>query len=117
MNNVLLSKQYQSVIVYLDDVLVYSNTKEKHRRASRVVQRLKDHNLYVGISECELETEGVKYLEYASKKVRSLEELPRSATEWEPTTLIHRIGTLLQTVDQGLQRKSQTTSGAVGGED
>jgi hypothetical protein len=48
---------------YLDDVLVYSNSKKEHRQHVReVVQRLREAGLQIDINKCEFETTQTKYL-------------------------------------------------------
>ena len=42
------------VIVFIDDILVYSKSEEEHARHLRfVLQTLRDHQLYAKFSKCE----------------------------------------------------------------
>ena len=42
------------MIIFIDDILVYSKTEEDHVKHSRVVlQKLRDHKLYAKFSKCE----------------------------------------------------------------
>ena len=44
----------RSVIVFLDDILIFSNSLEEHRKHVReVLQRLREHKLYAKESKCE----------------------------------------------------------------
>ena len=44
----------QFVIVFIDDVLVYSRSEEEHEQHLRLVlQTLREHQLYAKFSKCE----------------------------------------------------------------
>jgi hypothetical protein len=51
------------VVVFIDDILIYSKTKEDHANYIRVVlQRLRDHRLYAKFLKCEFWLDSVKFL-------------------------------------------------------
>ena len=53
----------QFVLVFVDDVLIYSKSKEEHEDHLRIVlQVLKDHQLYAKFSKCEFWLIEVKFL-------------------------------------------------------
>ncbi|PHJ18031.1 retrotransposon ty3-gypsy subclass, partial [Cystoisospora suis] len=63
MQNTFMKELDEYVVVYLDDVLVYSKTKDLHYDHLRVVvQRVRHARLLVGLSKCELVTQKVQYL-------------------------------------------------------
>jgi hypothetical protein len=51
MNSVFMLELDQFVMVFIDDILVYSKSMEKHLRI--VLQRLREHQLYAKFSKCE----------------------------------------------------------------
>jgi hypothetical protein len=51
------------VAMYLDDILIFTATKEEHCRIThKVLKRLQDNNLYLCPEKCEFEKESVEYL-------------------------------------------------------
>jgi RNase H-like domain found in reverse transcriptase/Reverse transcriptase (RNA-dependent DNA polymerase) len=63
MNDIFRDLLDECVIVYLDDILVYSNNAEDHERHLRtVLQRLKEHQLYGKLSKSMFFTTEIEYL-------------------------------------------------------
>jgi len=51
------------VIVYLDDILIFTKTKEEHERAVwRVLDILAEHKLFLYLEKCEFHQKQIKYL-------------------------------------------------------
>jgi len=51
------------VVIYLDDILIFSNDLDEHRTlVARVLQKLRLHKLYLKPEKCEFEKESVNYL-------------------------------------------------------
>jgi len=47
----------------LDDILIFTVTLEEHRQlVKEVLQRLKDHDLYLRPEKCEFEKREIEYL-------------------------------------------------------
>jgi hypothetical protein len=64
MNEIFQDLVLQGVIcVYIDDILIFTKTMEEHRRISRIVlERMREHKLYLRHDKCEFEKERVEYL-------------------------------------------------------
>jgi hypothetical protein len=63
MNSVFMPELDKFVVVFIDDILIYSKTKEDHANHIRIVlQRLCDHRLYAKFSKCEFWLDSVKFL-------------------------------------------------------
>jgi hypothetical protein len=63
MNNVFRKYLDKFVIVFIDDILIYSKTKEEHEEHLRIVlQTLREHQLYAKFSKCEFYQDKVQYL-------------------------------------------------------
>jgi hypothetical protein len=63
MNNVLRKYLDKFVIVFIDDILIYSKTKEEHEEHLRMVLKtLREHQLYAKFSKCEFYQDKVQYL-------------------------------------------------------
>ena len=51
------------VVVYLDDILIFTNDLKEHRRIVReVLRRLRKHDFYLKHEKCEFEKEQIEYL-------------------------------------------------------
>ncbi len=93
MNRVCRPMLDRSVIVFIDDILVYSKTEEKHERHLReVLETLRREQLYAKFSKCEFWIETVQFLGHVvdkegirvdPAKVEAIErwEVPRNPTE------------------------------------
>ncbi|XP_029441495.1 extracellular calcium-sensing receptor-like [Rhinatrema bivittatum] len=65
MNEVLRDMLHTSVIVYLDDALIYSKDLDRHRRDVRkVLQKLRDNRLFAKMEKCQFEQESLPFLGY-----------------------------------------------------
>ena len=54
-----------SVVVYLDDILIYSDDQESHRaNIWEVLRQLRKHGLFCNPFKCEFHTDTIEYLGY-----------------------------------------------------
>ena len=63
MNKVFMEELDKFVVVFIDDILIYSKSAEEHGQHLRVVlEKLRTHNLYAKFSKCEFWLENVAFL-------------------------------------------------------
>jgi len=54
MNSFFMPELDKFVVVFIDDILIYSKTKKEHAKHLRILlTRLRDHQLYAKFSKCE----------------------------------------------------------------
>src|ERR1700722_4085427 len=65
MNNIFADMVDICVIIYLDDILVYTDNINQHRTHVReVLRRLRENGLYMGAHKCSFHQDTVEYLGY-----------------------------------------------------
>lgn len=98
MNSVFQPYLDSFVIIFIDDILVYSPRIEEHEQHLRVVlQILKGKKLYAMFSKCEFWLDSVAFLGYVvsdngikvdQKKIESVQSYPRPSTATEIRSLL-----------------------------
>jgi hypothetical protein len=62
MNSVFMNELDKFVVVFIDDIRIYSKNEAEHAKHLRIVlQRLRDHKLYAKFSKCEFWLDSVKF--------------------------------------------------------
>ena len=98
MNEVFRPLLDKSVVIYLDDILIYSRSWEDHQRhIAEVLDRLRAHQLYAKISKCEFGKSKVEFLGHIvsndgvavdNKKIEAIQS-------WPPPQNIHDLRAFL----------------------
>jgi hypothetical protein len=98
MNSVFMQELDKFVVVFIDDILIYSKNPEDHaNRLHIVLQRLRDHYLYAKFSKCEFWLNTVKFLGHtiSSDGISVHPSKTQEVLEWKPRTSVHQIRSFL----------------------
>ena len=69
MNSIFMGELDVFVIIFIDNILMYSKTQEDHARHIHIVlQKLREHRLYAKFSKCEFWLEEVSFLGHILSK-------------------------------------------------
>jgi ribonuclease HI len=86
------------VVVFIDDILIYSKNLEDHAKHLHVIlQRLRDHRLYAKFFKCEFWLDTVKFLGHtiSSDGISVDSSKVQEVLDWKPPTSVHQICSFL----------------------
>ena len=98
MNKVFMEYLDKFVVVLIDDILVFSKTKEEHVEHLRLVlQKLREHNLYAKRSKCEFWLEEVSFLGHvvSNDGIAVDTSKVKDVLNWKPPTDVGEIRSFL----------------------
>jgi len=98
MNSVFMPELDKFVVVFIDDILIYSKTKKEHAKHLMIVlNRLRDHQLYAKFSKCEFWLDKVHFLGHvlSAEGVAVDPGKVEDVLSWKPPTTMHEVRSFL----------------------
>jgi hypothetical protein len=97
MNKVFLEYLDKFVVVFIDDILVFSKNEEHDEHLWLVLEKLKEHKLYAKFSKCEFWLKEVAFLSHVLSDGGVSIDLGKvkNALEWEPPQNVSDIRSFL----------------------
>jgi hypothetical protein len=98
MNSVFMPELDKFVVVFIDDIHVYSKSTEDHEEHLWVMlQRLRDHQLYAKFSKCEFWISEVPFLGHviSSEGIAMDPSKVCDVLDWEPPKSVHQVWSFL----------------------
>ena len=98
MNRVFREYLDKFIVVFVDDVLIYSRTQEDHEHHLRIsLQLLRNNKLYAKLSKCEFWMEKVKFLGHVVSRegIAVDPDKVKAVMNWEPPKNVFEIRSFL----------------------
>ena len=98
MNRVFKEFLDKFIVIFIDDILIYSKTRKDHEaHLELVLQRLKEHRLYAKFKKCEFWIEQVTFLKHVISKdgVSVDPSKVEAVSNWSRPTIVTEIRSFL----------------------
>jgi hypothetical protein len=102
MNDILMNYFDEFVIIYLNDIIVYSNSKKKHiQYVRKILQRLREANIQIDVNKCEFHIIKTKFLKMIIDRddIKMNFEKIKIIIEWRKLTHLKKVQTFLNFVN------------------
>jgi hypothetical protein len=98
MNDIFRESLDDFVVVYIDDILIYSGSLEEHvEHLQKVFQRLRENKLYVKLEKCEFGVTEVDFLGHriTQEGLKMDDHKVKAIVDWEPPKLVPTLRSFL----------------------
>src|SRR4051812_43497665 len=98
MNSIFMEYLDKFVVIYIDDILIYSKNEEEHAEHLRLVlMKLREHRLYAKFSKCEFWLPEVVYLGHviSAKGIAVNPEGVQAILDWTPPESVKQVRSFL----------------------
>ena len=99
MNKVFMEELDKFVVVFIDDILIYSKSAEEHEQHLRaILNKLRAHELYAKFSKCEFWLQEVTFLGHiiTVKGVKVDPEKVKAISDWKQPTNVMEVCSFLR---------------------